>query len=557
VHLDDPQTAQEPLPRAGEGQIFLGTAGAPPLGQGAEQLLHVYRLNELELSDLGLDELLDELLDRTREILNADTVAILLLDDERHELVARAAKGLEEEVRRGVRVPLGGGFAGRIAAERTPIYIAEVARADIVNPILREKGLRSMLGVPLIVEGRAIGVLHVGTLAHREFTNEDAALLQLVAARAAPAIERARVAEAFEREHLGAVALQRSLLPEGTPTIAGVEIATQYLPARDLVGGDWYDVIELPRGRVGIAIGDVAGHGVQAAALMGQLRTGLRAYALEGHAPGETLKRVDRLMHTIRGQGMATAAYAVVEPESGALRYASAGHLPPLLVTVAGGARLLDVQPAPPLGTLPYGMYVDVETELQPGDTIVLYTDGLIERRTEAITAGLERLREAADISTSAFVLCQHLVERLVEEGAGQDDVAIVALRSLPLGPKMRVRLPASPNVLAHVRRLLRRWLHAHGATPAEVASLTLAAGEACANAVEHAYAPRPATFELEASHSDGLVTVIVRDGGRWREPRGEHRGRGLSMIAAVVDEVDVRTSDAGTEVVMRKRLGA
>jgi signal transduction protein with GAF and PtsI domain len=124
VHLDDPQTAQEPLRRAGEGQVFLGTAGAPPLGPGAEQLLHVYRLNEPELSDLALDQLLDELLDRTREILNADTVAILLLDDERQELVARAAKGLEEEVEQGVRIPIGGGFAGRIAAERTPIYIA-------------------------------------------------------------------------------------------------------------------------------------------------------------------------------------------------------------------------------------------------------------------------------------------------------------------------------------------------------------------------------------------------------------------------------------------------
>jgi GAF domain-containing protein/anti-sigma regulatory factor (Ser/Thr protein kinase) len=555
VHRDDPHTVQEP--KAGEGQVFLGTGGGPPpLESGAEQLLHVYRLNEPELSELTLDELLDELLERTREILGADTVAILLLDEEHNELVARAAKGLEEEVERGVRVPLGGGFAGRIAAERTPIYIAEVEHADIVNPILREKGLHSMLGVPLIVDARAIGVLHVGTLEYREFTNNDAALLQLVAARAAPAIERARLYGALEREHRGAVVLQRSLLPEGLPDIAGVEVAARYLPARDLVGGDWYDVIELPRGRVGLAIGDVAGHGVRAAALMGQLRTGLRAYALESHGPGETLKRLDRLMHTIRGQGMATAAYAVVEPESGRLRYASAGHPPPLIVPASGEARLMEVRPAPPLGTLPYGLYLDVDTALAPGDTIVLYTDGLVERRDEPITAGLERMRVAARDAASAYVACQRLVERLLDADAGQDDVALVALRSLPVGPTLRVRLPAVPQMLAHARTLLRRWLHAQGADRAELAALTLACGEACANAVEHAYAPRPATFELEAAHADGVITLVVRDDGRWREPRGAHRGRGLSLIEAVVDDVDVRVTATGTEIVMRRRLG-
>ena len=118
---------------------------------------------------MPLEALLDELLTRTREILGVDTVAILLLDDAANELVARAAKGLEEEVERGVRIPVGGGFAGRIAAERTPIYIADVDHAEVLNPILRDKGIRSLLGVPLVVEGRSVGVLHVGTLTPREF----------------------------------------------------------------------------------------------------------------------------------------------------------------------------------------------------------------------------------------------------------------------------------------------------------------------------------------------------------------------------------------------------
>src|SRR5262245_19507350 len=164
----------------------------------------MYRLTDPLLAELTLEPLLNELLERTREILSVDTVAVLLIDETETELVARAARGIEEEVKQGVRIPIGQGFAGRIAAERTPIFIADVAHADILNPILREVGIRSLLGVPLIVEGKAIGVLHVGTLTPRAFSEDDVALLQLAGARAAPAIERARLFDALDREHQNA-----------------------------------------------------------------------------------------------------------------------------------------------------------------------------------------------------------------------------------------------------------------------------------------------------------------------------------------------------------------
>jgi anti-sigma regulatory factor (Ser/Thr protein kinase)/putative methionine-R-sulfoxide reductase with GAF domain len=554
VAVDDPQHSAQP----GHGQVFLGTSGSPPIGPGAEQLLHVYRLSEQALAELPLEALLDELLSRTREILSVDTVAILLLDENGKELVARAAKGLEEEVERGVRLPLGGGFAGRIAAERTPIFIADVDHADILNPILREKGIRSLLGVPLIVDGRAIGVLHVGTLERREFTNDDAALLQVVAVRAGPAIERAHLYAELDREHRSAVALQRSLLPEGVPDIVGVDIAARYLPARDEVGGDWYDVIALADGLVGLAIGDVAGHGVRAAALMGQLRTGLRAYALDGHPPGEVLKRLDRLLQTIRGEGMATAAYAVLDPGTGALRLSSAGHPPAVLVPASGEARLLESAPGPPLGTLPYGSYLETRAIVAPGETLMLYTDGLVERRREPLTAGLERLRLHASVVASADALCQRVLERLVPPEGADDDVAMVVVRNLPIAPQMRLRFPASPQVLAQIRQILRRWLHAHGASSQDIAALTLACGEACANAIEHAYSPGPMSFELEVAYGDGVVTLAVRDAGRWRAAsRDPNRGRGLLMIEATVDELDLRSTDTGTEVVMRRRIGS
>jgi anti-sigma regulatory factor (Ser/Thr protein kinase)/putative methionine-R-sulfoxide reductase with GAF domain len=535
--------------------VFLGTGHLPSLAQSTGQLEHIYRLADPALSELALEPLLDELLTRARDILRVDTAAILLLDDDGQELVARAAKGLEEEVERGVRIPVGAGFAGRIAAGRRPIYIADVDHAEILNPILRMKGVRSLLGVPLLVEGAILGVLHVGTVTPREFTNADAALLQLAAAQAAPAIDRARLFDALDREHRSAVALQRSLLPDRLPELVGIDAAARYLPARDEVGGDWYDVIDLPGGLVGVAIGDVAGHGLRAASLMGQLRAGLRAYALEDHSPGDTLKRLDRMLQTVPGSGMATAAYAIVDPATGALRYASAGHPPPVIVRAGRDACLLELTPAPPLGSLPFASFNEARDTLGPNDTILLYTDGLIERRREPLTAGLERLRALAAAPATAEQLCQRVIERLVPPGGGDDDIAVVALRVEPVDPALRVRFAADPRILSQMRRMLSRWLREQGAQPDEVDAITLASGEACANAIEHAYAPGVAYFELEALHADGLVTVAVRDAGRWRAPRGTNRGRGLKIIAAAVDELDLHTTDAGTELVMRRRL--
>ena len=281
-------------PDPGAGQVVL-----PPAASNlapVRQIQNLNRLSDPALSELGAEELLHELLERVRDALRVDTVAILLLDGDSQQLVASAARGVEEEVEQGIRIPIGEGFAGRIASERAAIFIADLDHADIVNPILREKGIRSLLGVPLIVEGGLIGVLHVGSLRPRTFGERDLAVLQVAAARAAPGIERARLFSALEREHRVAVVLQRSLLPRRLVDVVGVSVAARFLPARAEVGGDWYDVIELPHGLLGVAIGDVVGHGIKAAALMAQLRTALHSYAIEGHGPGRTLELVDRFI---------------------------------------------------------------------------------------------------------------------------------------------------------------------------------------------------------------------------------------------------------------------
>jgi anti-sigma regulatory factor (Ser/Thr protein kinase)/putative methionine-R-sulfoxide reductase with GAF domain len=539
-------------PNLGVGQIALEPG--EPIEEASEQVRSSYRFSDPALSELPLEELLNELLVRVQEALNVDTVAILLYDEEANQLDARAANGIEEEVERGVRLPLGQGFAGRIAAERVAIFIADVDHADILNPILREKGIRSLLGVPLIVEGSLIGVMHVGSLTPRTFGQADLAVLQLAAARAAPASERASLFAALEHEHRVSGALQQSLLPKRLVEVVGVDVAARYLPAREEVGGDWYDVIELPRGKVGMVIGDVVGHGIGAAALMGRLRTALHAYAIEGHGPGRTLELVDRFVQSLSEPAMATAAYAVFDTYSSTTCYASAGHLPPIVIS-GPEARALEVIPAPPLGAFPYGRCPEHEFELASGEMLFMYTDGLVERRAIPLTQGIETLASAVAGARTPEAACVLAMAELVPNEGLRDDAAIVALQNSPVPSELHLTLPAQPKMLAHVRRVLRRWLINQGGDEADVAEVTIAVSEACANAIEHAYAPGPATFKLDATSTRGEITVTVRDEGRWRPPRGSNRGRGLSIMVAAMDDVQIDRTDTGTQVAMRRAL--
>ena len=537
-------------PRAGQTVLRPAGAGVAP----AHQVEAFARLSDPALSELGLEEFLDELLLRVRDALSVDTVAILLHDRETEQLVARAAKGIEEEVEQGVRIPIGQGFAGRIAAERVAIFVADVDHADILNPILREKGIQSLLGIPLIVEGELIGVLHVGSLVPREFGERDLAVLQVAAARAAPGIERARLFSELEREHQVAMVLQRSLLPKRLVDVIGVTTAARYLPASDEVGGDWYDVFELARGRLGVAIGDVVGHGVRAAALMGQLRTALHAYAMQDYGPARTLELVDRFVQAMPDYAMATAAYAVLEPDTGEVQIASAGHLPPVVISRDGG-RVVDITPSAPLGAFSYGRVQEQELVLAPGETLVFYTDGLVERPGTPLNESIDELLDVSTDAVSVDDLCRRAVDRMVPSGRLRDDVAIVAIQNGVIDDELDLHLRADPKVLAEIRLVLRRWLRHQGANDSQTMEITLAVSEACTNAIEHAYSPAPAEFSLRATAGDGQMTFVVTDAGRWRAPRGQDRGRGLTIIRAAMDEVEVNSSETGTEIVMRRKL--
>jgi serine phosphatase RsbU (regulator of sigma subunit)/anti-sigma regulatory factor (Ser/Thr protein kinase) len=399
-----------------------------------------------------------------------------------------------------------------------------------------------------------IGVLHVGTLSPRIFTEEDHNLLQLAADRAALAIERARL---FEQRR-GVEALQRALLPDHLPVIPGIELAARYRPSAvgRTIGGDWYDVFRLGGGRIGLVIGDVMGHGVAAAALMAELRTALRAYALDGHPPAEVTERLNHLLAPRRPTTMTTVAYLVLDPETESVAAVSAGHVPPLLIDPAGEPSYVDLAGDPPIGVSPATTYHQHEFALPTGSTLVLVTDGAIEVRGEPLDRGLERLSALARNERGVDALCAAIGLGHASAGPSNDDVAVLAARVDALPDRLRTSWPAEAEALSAMRHMLRRWLAERGAGQDETYDITVAVQEACANAIEHAYAPGPAAFELDAAYERGVVCVAVRDRGRWRDARGAHRGRGLPLMEALMERVDVHRGDDGTTVVLRRTLG-
>jgi phosphoserine phosphatase RsbU/P len=391
----------------------------------ADKLQGIQSVTDAALSYLGADDLLTTLLSRVREILDADTAAVLLLDNSGRQLIATAASGLEEEVSQGVRIPVGRGFAGRIAAERQPVILDHVDHGNVLNPLLLEKGIRSLAGVPLLVQGAVLGVLHVGTVHNRVFTADDAALLQLAADRAALAVQSLQSRE----DHAAAIALQRSLVPSALPAVKGVEIAARYVPGSGHVGGDWYDAFVLPSGELGMVVGDVAGSGLGAAVIMGRIRSALRAYALEFPDPADVLSKLDHKMQYFEeGEVMATVNYAVLDPDSGQLRISSAGHLPPVIAAPGQRGAMAQIAVDPPIGVTDAPVRQVTTLALAPGAVLCLFTDGLVERRDEPIDDGITLLCETVTPGPPEGV-CVSVMRALVGIQYPGDDIALLVLR--------------------------------------------------------------------------------------------------------------------------------
>ena len=414
---------------------FAGDPGAG--GLAADRLRDIESLTDAALSRLDEYALLSALVERVREVLRADTAAVLLLDQSARQLIATAASGIEEEVRQGVRIPLGTGFAGRVAASREPVILTRVDHTTVRNPLLVDRGIRSLLGVPLLVGGRVIGVLHVGSLSDRPFDQQDVELLQLAADRAALAVHSLM----SQDDALAAVALQRSLLPTALPAVPGLGLAARYVTGSGAVGGDWFDVFVLPDGKLGVVVGDVAGSGLEAAVIMGRMRSALRAYVLETPDPATALRMLDRKIQYFEPNAMATVLYGLYTPETGDFTVSSAGHLPPVLAAPGGQAGLLPLRPDPPIGTADDPQRRSATFFIPPGALLCCYTDGLVERRGQVLDQGMDTLAATlgklvaavpgAPTEPVAEEACAEIMRALVGSTTAQDDIAVLVLSRL------------------------------------------------------------------------------------------------------------------------------
>lgn len=355
----------------------------------------------------------------------------------------------------------------------------------------------------------------------------------------------------LQREHEIANALQLSLLPRELPVLERLDTSARYLPASThaQIGGDWYEVLPISDTVVGLSVGDVVGKGPTAAAVMGQLRSALAGYLLDGHSPAAALERLDTFASRVNGAAGSTCACITFDWASGLLCWASAGHPPPVVVSGAD-ARLLSDGVGAVLGTPGRARYREAGSVLVPGASIVLYTDGLVERRGAVLDAGLDRLAGVvrAEHRRGAAELADAVVDALLADGQ-DDDVALVVARFLP--PPLHWSAPAEAGELSGLRRAVSDWTTLAGLSEDLAYDVLLAYGEAAANAIDHAYAGGSGTFDTHIARVGTTVQVTVSDHGTWRpEPEDPgHRGRGLQLIRTMADETEIDKGESGTTI--------
>ena len=461
---------------------------------------------------------------------------------------------------------------GRLHAGET--WISVDARASLTDDqavaFKDEYAIGAIVTVPLLKDASFGALLIVHDANPRQWTDDEISLIEEVAERTWGAIDRARAEqhrlEMQEEEHRVSLGLQRALLPESVLQHPEVAIAARYEARSQLleVGGDWYDSFTLPGGLIAIAAGDVVGHGLEAAATMGKLRVATAALARHADGPGRLLSQLDDFTAGADGTEFATACFATFDPNSGELRFASAGHPPMLMIDAGGNPHWLTGGRSGPLVRDVDHDRPEATITLEPGALLILYSDGLIERRGEPIATGLDRLQRAATALGDASVeqACDRLFEAMGVDGSREDDVVVVCLRVPPrVVARFRRTLPALAGELRPLREGLHEWLSIHG-MESVASTLVLAVGEACANAIEHAYAGGPhGPIEVAIDQHEGdTLSVTVRDFGRWRTPAetGEHeghRGRGMGIMSSLTTDFHCESGEHGT--IVRFELGA
>lgn len=427
--------------------------------------------------------------------------------------------------------------------------LAGLRRRTPLTPVTGDTGAGVLLEHP---DGPLAVWIDLGE--HRPFTTEDQLLLSLLAGHLAQGLARAHQ---IDQQRETAIALQRAILgparlPDG--------FAVRYEPAtRPLeVGGDWYDTVALPGGRIGIVVGDCVGRGLEAASVMGQLRSACRALMLQDPSPAQTLMALDQFAASVPGALCTTVFCGVLDPGTGELTYSSAGHPPGILAPPDGSTRLLDAGRSLPLAVRPGRQRPEAACTLPARATLLLYTDGLVERRRRPLSAGIDQVGEAVHEGRGLPVddLATEVMRRLAPAGGYDDDVALLLYRH---PAPLEMSFPAESAQLAPVRKALRDWLAQCDLPPEAVQNVLVAAGEACANAIEHGHRHAPGeTVRLRAEAFVENLRLTVADSGRWKAPQPElnaHRGRGVALMRAMMQHVSIVPGPSGTTVDMQMRI--
>ncbi|RAJ38522.1 GAF domain-containing protein [Kitasatospora sp. SolWspMP-SS2h] len=410
-----------------------GPAAAAAAGARSTLLLALTRALSRAVT---VREVTTALTDVARPALGAAGVVLDLVDEGRLTPVSPAVFGGPHRAELNRLHDLAGGVMEHVLARAAPLF-SEPGR-ERRGP--EEPAAWTVL--PLVASGRQVGSCLITFATERAFSREDRTMYSAFAGILAQSLERARL---YDVHHERASELQRAMLPRSLPALPGIASAARYLPSTEgmRIGGDWYDLLRLPGGLVGLVIGDVQGHHAEATAVMGQLRSVLWAYATEGNDPAAALERTGRLLAEMETELFATCLYVVLDPASGLLRAARAGHPPPVRIGAAGAAEL-ELPGGPPLGVLPEVRYPLVEARLEPGETLLAYTDGLVEVRDEDYDESVQRMLGGLELWTAEAGGARRLgrpgaLERLAdlltlnvtERAVRQDDVALLLLHRM------------------------------------------------------------------------------------------------------------------------------
>lgn len=512
-----------------------------------DQLATIDQLARGAAAALDLERLFAATLPAVCAAWRASGAALWMIDDDHVDVSVNNGDNYSERL----ALPLEPGAVAQVLKINQPI-VARKASLSSAELRLFGSDAHTVLAAPVRSgDQRIIGVVTVSARGALDYTNGDMNLLGLLGERLGEPIQRA---QALADERALVESLQKQLLPQRITRPPGLDVATRYRAGANHldIGGDWYDCIQLPDRRVLLTVGDVAGKGAAAAVTMGQIRAYTLALATRCDGPAELLAAVNRLVYRGVVDDLATVACLYIDETRCAATLAMAGHVPPMVLTTGPAsvrtARYLDAPSGLPVGAADEVSYAERRIELGAEWTVILYTDGLVERRGERLDDSLAKLASRASAHARGDV--ESLADALLQTGDGQhvqhDDIALLIARFAG-DQRLRLQLAAHPGTLSELRRELRAWAERLELDARSTGEVVLATCEAAANAIQHAYSFGRGFYQIEGDRENESLIVTVRDEGLWLDRPSD--GKGLDIIATVADEHHIRSTAHGTEV--------